>query len=302
MGLEYLYLSASNTLIHADDILRVLESYLQVVSLHLVLLHVAYPWDKNPPPYPKLHPILETWKGAYLHGQRLRELVLDDVTISDDGLLRLLGIQKPMEHVPKPADESRDLADESRDLVDESRDLDDEHRKPPIKDEEHILESPALVYLKVGNSGPTHASAARILEECLDLEVLDVQETHMATLELFYSGDWPSAPSIKFLAIDIQHKDMTERECLSHPLARANSIPVFDLAQQEQIYRRLREMTSQRHLELKGYPIDFVTVRDMSFAVQLVFAHVSLSDGLLWITHFREWRDRLRRWEDTNDD
>jgi len=80
-----------------------------------------------------------------------------------------------MDQIPKPADESRDLVDE--------------HQKPAIVDKEHIPESPALVYLKVSSSGPTRTSAARILEDCLGLEVLDVQETHMATLELFYSGD-----------------------------------------------------------------------------------------------------------------
>ncbi|KAI9232834.1 MAG: hypothetical protein BYD32DRAFT_440612 [Podila humilis] len=163
--------------IHLDEILSVLQSCPLLVSLHLGEVNVlctghdssisetsfdtGYP---SPPGSPE--PIVETKLDGLFSGHQLQELTLSGTRITDEGLLRLLGIGLEPVH--------------------------------------HIDSRPALTRLGINSNGPTHKSGARILQECNRLKVLMLQLSGVASVELF-QGDaiWPSAPLIKKLSLDL---------------------------------------------------------------------------------------------------
>lgn len=237
-NLRTLHWSARGRLIHVihvDEILSVLQSCPLLVSLHLgevnvvcaghgssiseTSLDTGYP---SPPGSPE--PIPETKMDALFSGHQLQELTLSGTRITDEGLLRLLGI-----------------------------DLEPVH---------HMESWPALVRLGVNSDGLTHKSGARILQECSRLKVLMLQSSGVASVELFQGdADWPSAPFIKELSLD-----------LTFGMDSEEGVPVTPSdTEKKQILTRLQSMVSLVDFTISGYPIDLTVVDSLSFTEQLEF-------------------------------
>lgn len=102
------------------------------------------------PPFPSV-PIPDSDLDQIYSGRQLHMLTQENIHITDEGLLRLLGI---------------DLA---------TRRLSNARKS-------------ALVHLSINSNGRTHRSGARILQECSRLEVVDFENCRIASLELF-QGD-----------------------------------------------------------------------------------------------------------------
>ncbi|KAF9316415.1 hypothetical protein BG003_001998 [Podila horticola] len=253
-NLRSLHWSARGNLIHVihvDEILNVLQSCPLLVSLHLGEVHVVYadhdsmtpqaPIDTHyPSPPGSPEPALDEDAKTLCSGHQLQELTLSGTKITDEGLLRLLGIDmKPVLSI--------------------------------------VHGNPALIRLDVNSDHLTHKSGSRILQECSRLEVMRVQSSKMASLELF-QGDavWPSAPLIKELSLDFKLLGMDASFYSLHLDWVKGCIPMFLDVEQRQIWSRLQSMVSLRKLEISGHPIDFRLVDDMSFARQLETASVYL--------------------------
>ncbi|KAF9330934.1 hypothetical protein BG006_006175 [Podila minutissima] len=248
-NLRSLQWAARGMTIHVDDILRVLQACPRLVSLSLGVINVVYMghdstipsnelyWRPNDRPGP-LVPIPDTDLDTLYSGHQLQKLEFDGIQISDEALLRLLGID--MEPVDRT--DGRSLA---------------------------------LIYLDVNSAGPTHKSGARILQECGRLEVLKMKQSRIASVELFQgNATWACAPVLKQLILDIKPLGMDLGLFYTHHSARWAGLPVYTATEQRQIWNRLQSMTNLRHLGITGYPIDLAMVEDMSFAKQLEFAYV----------------------------
>ncbi|KAF8953342.1 hypothetical protein BGZ52_012463 [Haplosporangium bisporale] len=204
-------------------------------------------------------------------GHQLQELAFSDTRIADEGLLRLLGI---------------DL-------------------EPAFRADRRAR--PALIHLDVNCDGPTHRSGARILQECVQLKVVDLSGSKIASLELFQDDAvWPSAPFIKELNLDFKPFSMSSNYNLHHGSALMARVPVFSASEQRRIWNRLRSMTNLRKLSLSGYPIDFALVDDMSFAKQLesgtIHLTIPLPIGLfrpqkeVFLARASEWAAKNKGW------
>ncbi|KAI9232831.1 MAG: hypothetical protein BYD32DRAFT_427417 [Podila humilis] len=278
-NLRSLHWASVGMTIHVDEILRVLQACPQLASLNFGMVHVAY-IDGNDsiadldehcidPPGP-LEPIPDTDLDALYSGRQLQELVLNGTLITDESLLRLLGIDL------EPVDDDR--AEKQRRIH-------------------------ALVRLDVYSHIPTYKSGARILQECGRLEVLKLRTSKLATLGLF-QGDasWPSAPLIKELRLDIKGPTLDSIYYYHHQRALDEGIPVFSAKELYQIWSRLQAMVSLQLLEISGYPVDFAMVENMSFAKQLESASVKLtfrvpneqmeSEKLVLAARAEEWMAR----------
>ncbi|KAF9392472.1 hypothetical protein CPB97_001115 [Podila verticillata] len=259
-NLRSLHWSAPGMTVHVDDILRVLCACPHLVSLKLEDICMVYQgFDSCVPPNGRklfepdspgpVVPISNSDVDTFYSGNKLQDLTLECVYISDEGLLHLLGIDM------KPAHTA-------------------DHRNS------------ALARLTMNCYGPTYRSGTRILQECGQLETFDIEYTRMASLELFL-GDtiWPSAPRIKKLCLDFKPFGMDPKCYFRHLLAIQAQAPVFSAQDQRQIWTRLRSMVNLRLLRLSGYPIDLHVVEDMSFATELESATVwltvrALQDGI----------------------
>ncbi|KAF9378321.1 hypothetical protein CPC16_011368 [Podila verticillata] len=280
-NLQSLHWDARGMTIHVDDILRVLRSCPRLVSLHLRDVRMVYVGHDTPLPssgrvkYFDIHgpfePISDEDLDTLNSGHQLQELAFSDTRIADEGLLRLLGI---------------DL-------------------EPAFRADRRAR--PALIHLDVNCDGPTHRSGARILQECVQLKVVDLSGSKIASLELFQDDAvWPSAPFIKELNLDFKPFSMSSNYNLHHGSALMARVPVFSASEQRRIWNRLRSMTNLRKLSLSGYPIDFALVDDMSFAKQLesgtIHLTIPLPIGLfrpqkeVFLARASEWAAKNKGW------
>ncbi|KAG0332375.1 hypothetical protein BG000_010062 [Podila horticola] len=170
-----------------------------------------------------------------------QKLELNCTLISDEGLLRLLGIDM----------------------------------KPVDRTDRRTL---ALKHLDVNCNGPTHKSGARILLECGRLEVPRIPHSRIACLELFQGNTtWQSAPILKELRLDIKPLVVDSDLYYSSHGALIAALPAYTAMEQRQIWNCLQSMVNLRHLEIAGYPLDLAVVENMSFAKQLESAYVHLT-------------------------
>lgn len=281
-NLQSLHWDARGMTIHVDDIIRLLQSCPRLVSLHLGDVRVVYVGHDTPlrsqhgrikhydPPGPFV-PISDEDLDTLDSGHQLQELAFIEGRISDEGLLRLLGID------PEPAFHA------------------------------HRRSTPALIRLDVNCDGPTYRSGARILQECVRLKAVDLSGSKIASLELFQDDAvWPSAPFVKELNLDFKPLDMPSSYDFHHGSALMARIPRFSASEQKQIWNRLRSMANLRKLSLSGYPIDFALVADMSFAKQLesgiIHLTIPLPIGLFkpqkegFLARASEWAVRNKGW------
>lgn len=282
-NLRSLHWSAPGMTVHIDDILRVLHACPHLVSLKLEDINMVYQgFDSFVPPNGRklfepdppgpLVPIPDSDVDTFYSGNKLQDLTLEYVYISDEGLLHLLGIDMEPVHASN-------------------------------------LQSPALAHLTVKCYGPTYRSGTRILQECRQLETFDIEYTRMASLELF-QGDsvWPSAPFIKKLCLDFKSLGMDPKGYFRHLVVVQAQAPVFSTQDQRQIWSRLRSMVNLRCLRLSGYPIDLCVVEDMSFAAELESASVWLTVRALYedisvakdvlLNQVKEWlKSNPRGWD-----
>ncbi|KAG0030755.1 hypothetical protein BGZ81_002225 [Podila clonocystis] len=283
-NLRSLHWSAPGMTVHVDDVLRVLHACSHLVSLKLEDINIVYQgFDSfvppngrklfEPDPPSPLVPIPDSDVNIFYSGNKLQDLALEYVYISDEGLLHLLGID--ME---------------------------------PLHAASHRFSS-ALAQLTVKCYGPTYRSGARILQECRHLESFDIEYTRMASLELF-QGDtvWPSAPFIKKLCLDFKTLGMDPKGYFRHLVVVQAQAPVFSAQDQRQIWMRLRSMVNLRCLRLSGYPIDLSVIEDMSFATELesasiwltvraLFEEISVAKDTL-LSQVKEWlKGHPRGWD-----
>lgn len=242
-NLQSLQWAARGMTIHVDDILRVLQACPRLVSLSLGVINVIYvghdstiplnEQDRRPIDRPgPLVPIPDADLDTLYSGHQLKELELDGTVITDEGLLRLLGI---------------DIQ--------------------PVHNASH--RSPALIQLVVNSIGPTYRSGARILQECSQLEVIQIAQSRIASVELFQGeAVWPCAPFIKELCLDVRPLYMHSNWYHNYHHA-LRFVEVFSATEQQQVWNHLQSMGSLRKLRISGYPIDLRAVDDMSFAKQL---------------------------------
>ncbi|KAG0349095.1 hypothetical protein BG004_001920 [Podila humilis] len=206
------------------------------------------------------------------HGQRrLRKLTLVRVNITDQGLLQLLGI---------------DLKRHQR--------LSGRKRH-------------ALTHLEISVcKSLTFRSARRILQECGSLETLNLEHCWMASLELFEDDEdtaeafgvnggnggvaatttttttmttaveWACTSSLKRVYLDIRSPEWNDVVHSYCPDATVARLLAFTIHEQLSVWKRLSALKCLQHLKLTGYPIDYPTVADMSFAQQLETAEVKL--------------------------
>lgn len=245
--------------VHVDDILRVLQLCPHLESLRLGQVNVVYlgsgvngPRHERhiykPDPHGPFVPIPEENLDALYSGRQLQELVLETVDISDESLLRLLGIDLEPGHTVTNNNIS------------------------------HNRISSALVHLRVVSEGPTYRSGARILQECTRLKAIDLEYSRIASLELF-QGDavWPSAPFLTRIWLTIKPLGIPVKYYFNYYLAQQEGVPWYSVTEQRQILRRFQSMVGVRILKISGYPIDLTAIEDMSFARQIEQAYIPLT-------------------------
>ncbi|KAF9378319.1 hypothetical protein CPC16_011366 [Podila verticillata] len=275
-NLQSLDWDASGMTIHVDDILHVLQACPHLVSLEFSNLKVVYmdsgssvehetcimsgrPSDL---PGPLVSAILDTDIAALYVGRRLQKLAFHFVHISDEGVLRLLGIDL----VPK-AEADTDTG----------------------------LRPHALVCLDVDHCYSfTHKSGVRILQECDRIQQLNFFQSKIATIDLFQGGLWACSKSIQQLSLDIglSSPDPTHIH-RSDAMLRDGVLPLA-LADQLLIRDQIQALANLRLFKLKGYPVDLVVLEDMSFARGLHTAQVQLM-ARLTPERFEQERDRLEK-------
>ncbi|KAF9385054.1 hypothetical protein CPB97_005161 [Podila verticillata] len=165
--------------IHDDDIARVMEACPQLTALHLGCVKLL---SSEPEPF-----LEEEASGAlpadieasrFCAGRRLRTLSLSSCTVSDESLLRLLGIS-PVDH---------GVFAQAHPLV--RLDLDLNHMQ---------------------TNAVTSRSITRILQECPSLEALMLSNTKVVPAHLFQDGqEWPCAQSLRRLHLDIKTHEYLE--------------------------------------------------------------------------------------------
>ncbi|KAF9396122.1 hypothetical protein CPC16_004777 [Podila verticillata] len=258
-NLRKLQWHARGMTVHVDDILRVLQLCPHLESLRLSQVNVVYlgsgvngsrherPMYK-PDPHGPFEPIPEANLEALYSGRQLQELDLETVDISDESLLRLLGIDLEPGHTVTNSNIS------------------------------HKRISSALVHLRVASEGPTFRSGSRILQECTRLKTIDLAYSRIASLELF-QGDavWPSAPFLTSVWLIIKPLGTPLKYYFDHYLAQQEGVPWYSVTEQRQILRRFQSMVSVRILKISGYPIDLTVIEDVSFAQQIEQAYIPLT-------------------------
>lgn len=141
--------------------------------------------------------------------------------------------------------------------------------------------SHALAYLYVrlaGHRHVTHRSTSRILEECLGLRYLDLENAGAVSPELFY-GDapWPCARTLEHLAIQTMPVEQSRPAYGTIGAQSHGSSGGLTVQQQQQwIFRRLKSFTGLRRLDLTGYPMGQAVLEDMAFAKDLEQSRIQL--------------------------
>ncbi|KAF9325672.1 hypothetical protein BG006_010843, partial [Podila minutissima] len=256
--LQNLSIEAQNTIVHVDDVLKVLRANPQVISLHFSSTKLEFSPSKAIMPYTGFVPISDTAPSMLI------DLGLHDVKISDEAMLRLLGIPIKMD-----SDIAMDTAEQAH----------------------------TLAQLTLASDGPTYRSGIRIFQQCQQLDRVDLQHTNMATLELLQGEfEWPGSESIKALSLDIKHSLMGQQHHHDLDQARKDNIPICTTEEQEQIYERLSTMTSLRHIVISGYPIDTAAIRDISFVTGLQLGHVSITHGRFASMDYNIWKHKIDHW------
>ncbi|KAF9316404.1 hypothetical protein BG003_001987 [Podila horticola] len=260
-SLQSLEWNASGMTIHVDDILRVLQACPHLVSLEFRNLKIVYmdsgsgvehetftmSGRPSDPPGPLASPILDTDTAGLYLGRRLQKLVLRSVHISDEGVLRLLGIDM------MPKEEEEQAAGTT-------------------------LRSHGLVQLVVDCCDSlTHRSGARILQECDRIKYLNFLQSMIATIELFQgAGLWSCSKSIEQLSLDIKLSNFDPTRIYKKEAMLRENVPALAIEDQLLIRDQFRALTGLRLFRLMGYPIDFVVLEDMAFARNLQAAEVQL--------------------------
>ncbi|KAF8953895.1 hypothetical protein BGZ52_007422 [Haplosporangium bisporale] len=165
--------------IHDDDIARVMEACPQLTALHLGCVNLL---SSEPEPFLEeeaseaLPTDIETTRLCA--GRRLRALSLSSCTVSDESLLRLLGISSV----------DRGVFAQAHPLVRLNLDL-------------NHMQTNAV----------TSRSITRILQECHSLEALMLSNTKVVPARLFQDGqEWPCAQSLRRLHLDIKTHEYLE--------------------------------------------------------------------------------------------
>ncbi|KAG0342245.1 hypothetical protein BG005_002761 [Podila minutissima] len=263
-NLQSLEWNASGMTIHVDDILHVLQACPYLVSLDVSNLKIVYlasgssvehetvamSGRPSDPPGPLVSAILDTDLNALYIGRRLQKLALHSIHISDEGVLRLLGIDM----VPKEEAASVILP----------------------------LRSHALVRLVVDRCySITHRSGARIMQECDRIQYLNIYQSMIATIELFQGGGggqnlWSCSKSIQQLSLDVKLSNFDPTRIYKPEAMLREGVQPLALADQLLIRDQFRALTELRVFRLTGYPIDFVVLEDMAFARNLQSADAQL--------------------------
>lgn len=166
--------------IYEDDIARVMEACPQLTTLHLGCVKFL---SSEPEPFLEeeasgtpLAADIET--NRLCAGRRLRTLSLSDCTVSDESLLRLLGIS-PVDH--------------------------------GVFAQAHPLVRLNLDLNHTQSNTVTSRSITRILQECRSLEVLMLSNTKVVPAHLFRDDqEWPCAQSLRQLSMDIKTDEQME--------------------------------------------------------------------------------------------
>ncbi|KAF9330937.1 hypothetical protein BG006_006178 [Podila minutissima] len=262
-NLQSLEWNAPGMTIHVDDILHVLQACPYLVSLdvsNLKIVHlasgssvehetVAMSGRPSDPPGPLVSAILDTDFTALYIGRRLQKLALHSIHISDEGVLRLLGIDM----VPKEEATSVTLP----------------------------LRSHALVHLVVDRCySITHRSGARIMQECDRIQYLNIYQSMIATIELFQGGGgqnlWSCSKSIQHLSLDVKLSNFDPTRIYKREVMLREGVPPLAMADQLLIRDQFRALTELRVFHVTGYPIDFMVLEDMAFARNLQAAEAQL--------------------------
>ncbi|KAG0033201.1 hypothetical protein BGZ82_006202 [Podila clonocystis] len=262
-NLQSLEWNAPGMTIHVDDILHVLQACPHLVSLEVRNLKIVYldsgssvehetfamSGRPSDPPGPLASAILDTDNVFYI-GRRLQKLALHCVHISDEGVLRLLGIDM----VPKE--------EEATSVT---------------------LRSHALIHLVVDRCFSfTHRSGTRILQECDRIQYLNLSQSMIATIELFQGGEiggqnlWSCSKSIQKLSLDVKLSNFDPTRIYKREALLRDGVPPLAMADQLLIRDQFRALTGLRLFHLTGYPIDFVVLEDMAFARNLQAAEAQL--------------------------
>lgn len=271
-NLQSLDWDASGMTIHVDDILHVLQSCPHLVSLEFSDLKVVYmdsgssveheicimSGRPSDPPGPLVSAILDTDTTALYIGRRLQKLALRLVHISDEGVLRLLGI----------------------DLV-------------PKTEADTGLRPHALMHLEVDRCYSfTHKSGVRIMQECDRIQQLNLIQSKIATIELFQGGLWACSKSIQQLSLDIGLPSLDPTHIYRPDAMVRDGVPPLAITDQLVIRDQIQALANLRLFKLQGYPVDLVVLEDMSFARGLHTAHVQLMARVA-PARFAQERDRL---------
>lgn len=273
-NLQSLDWDASGMTIHVDDILHVLQACPHLVSLVFSNLKVVYmdsgsnvehetcimSGRPSDPPTPLVSAILDTDIAALYIGRRLQKLAFHFVHISDEGVLRLLGI----------------------DLV-------------PKAEADTGLRPHALVYLEVDHCYSfTHKSGVRILQECDRIQHLNFFQSKIATIELFQGGLWACSKSIQQLSLDIGLSSLDPTHIHRSDAMLRDGVSPLAIADQLLIRDQIQALANLQLFKLQGYPVDLVVLEDMSFARDLHTAQVQLM-ARLTPERFEHERDRLEK-------
>lgn len=261
-SLQSLIFSAVGMTLHVDDIIHIIKACPVLMSLELKNLKVLYlhpgrivnqetPDTFGHPAHTALKISDQDVVGLYV-GRQLEVLKIYNGYISDVALLRLLGVDLVPLHPGSSSVSTERYTAGTR---------------------QH-----ALVHLHVDYCySLTHRSAARILQDCDQLQTVELDRTNIATIELFDdTNDWPCASTIQSLSLDIKPVEFESKYYFNHHLALRDGVPALFAKEQRRIRDRLQSLVNLRQLKLTGYPIDFTVVEDMSFAKRLESARVEL--------------------------
>ncbi|KAG0085887.1 hypothetical protein BGZ93_002877 [Podila epicladia] len=266
-NLHSLEWNAPGMTIHVDDILHVLQACPHLVSLEISNLKIVYlasgssvehetvamSGRPSDPPSLLVSAILDTDVAALYIGRRLQKLALHSIHVSDEGVLRLLGIDM----VPKDEATSVTLS----------------------------LRSHALMHLIVDHCySLTHRSGTRIMQECDRIQYLNLSQSMIATIELFQGGGgegggqnlWSCSKSMQQLSLDIKLSNFDPTRIYKREAMLRDRVPPLAMADQLLIRDQFRALTGLQLFHLTGYPIDFVVLEDMAFARNLQAAEAQL--------------------------
>ncbi|KAG0349093.1 hypothetical protein BG004_001918 [Podila humilis] len=192
-------------------------------------------------------------------GRKLQKLGLHRTIISDETLLRLLGINDDDHHRPMRVQSKFSTTDHSS-----------------------YGDHPALTHLTVIScQEATHRSAALIMRECGQLQSVYISRSKMASVKMFdiTEREWKARHSIKSLDLDLQ------RSSPENPL-----VDYFTPLEQQAIMKRLESMVVLKELYLNGTVLKMDIMDKMN---SLVNANRSLEIVRLEVA----WRNNFARLE-----